>query len=1537
MVALTVGLGSAVVLAPPATYAAPSAPTCTGPASRERADERDATAIARACGQRVEVTAQRDEYRQVFVEPSGETTIEQYAVPQRARTSAGTYEPIDTTLTVQADGSLAPVNTLAPVRFSGGGAGPFATLRTSAGQVSLSWPQALPKPRLDGDSAVYDNVFPDVDLRVRATGDGFTHVLVVKTRQAATHPGLRQIGYGLAADGVSVRSTGDGGVEAVDGAGRRVARGAVPIMWDSTEATTLDTKAVPGLRSTARVAGEAARKRPAKVRLGQNKLTLEPDAALLSDPATKYPVYIDPDWDTGWYHWAYSSEGGHTRSTDVGRVGRNDDGSGLYRTFIRFPVNGVFGKQVKGVKMYTILKHSWSCGSTPISLYFTGAIANTNPVGWSPGLLQRLATTSGHAHKGPNDCGNQPDAGLEFTSNEFKGLIQTAADQRWGDITFGFTAHDANGGGESTQDRWKKIDPPNTKLSVTYNSIPGTPDQLSVDNKPCVQGADRAVVSTQTPILRARALDADPDTLTVHYAAAKWNGSSFVDVAGGAQGSLGNGSVAQFVPNLPGDGVYTFRAQTSDPNGGVSPVTHVPGNCEFEVDLTAPAPPTITSNLYKTGCSSQGCGGIGQPDKFTFASSPDTRFYRWGFTDPPSTVATPAAMGGTVSIDWSPESGGARTLYVQAVDKAGWTATKTLQFVVAGPKPAIARWRMADPAGSTTLVDESGNGRNATLRGGTLGAPGRVVRGDSVAHFSGVESGGATAPDLLDTSKAFSVAAWARVADLSRNQAIAAQVGSRMPGFQLIYFAECTCWRVLMAESDVDTAGNKEARAPAGSTRANVWAHLVGVFDPTTKTIKLYVNGVLAATSPGPTTPWNANGAFDIGWNIWTAWPVDFLNGDIADLQVWDRAVTAPEVAAMYDPLYNAKVGDWTMGDVGPGPTYDASGMANDLNFWPDANIPPSGAGQSGTGLRLDGVTGYAQTDAQVVNTNQSFTVSAWAKLTDTATNRVVVSQDGANTSGFQLQYAKTQCGCWAFTMANSDASNATQVGAYAAGAPVLNQWTRLVAVYNAFDRQISLFVNGTLAATAPAPATPWNAGGALAIGRAKSGSANTGFFKGDVDEVQVYAGVTVRDNPVPIAGTSADHARDATVTVSASHEAGGWSKSKLVDGDRNTGWTTNDGSAVPAHTEWAELSFPTARVVNRVDLYGRTDAQNFPANFTIETWTGTAWETVVSRTGHPAPALGAGQRFTFLPRLTSKVRVQATQVSTVQLMEIEVFQSSNLAADAVVTASSSVESDIWSRTKLTDSRRGPTGWSSGDGGAGAQQWVELAFPGGETRRVNRIDLYPRTDGTNTGLRFPTTFTVEVWTGTAWEPVLSKTNLPNPGAKAQRFSFPERSASKVRLRAGGFVELGEIELYRSENLLGDAVPSASNSVEASGWSLANANDGQRDGIGFSAGAGSQWLAFTLPAARAVNSVTLYPRTDAGSAGVNFPANFTIDVKVGGAWQSVASRTGYPNPGGAPQQFTFDTVQNVTDVRVSTTSTTNSEYAEVEAYYLAPTQ
>ncbi|MFI6207113.1 LamG-like jellyroll fold domain-containing protein [Streptomyces sp. NPDC051041] len=169
----------------------------------------------------------------------------------------------------------------------------------------------------------------------------------------------------------------------------------------------------------------------------------------------------------------------------------------------------------------------------------------------------------------------------------------------------------------------------------------------------------------------------------------------------------------------------------------------------------------------------------------------------------------------------------------------------------------------------------------------------------------------------------------------------------------------------------------------------------------------------------------------------------------------------------------------------------------------------------------------YARTDGPVVNTAGSFTVSLWAKVTDTSVSQTLVSQDGDQVYGFVLYYS-TGTG-WTFGRRATDDTNATLVRAQSGTAAVTaNAWTHLTAVYDATAAKMRLYVNGTLAQETPFT-SPWSANGSLQLGRHKWGPTAYGSnHKGGLDDVQVYGEAlsgsqasSVYNGTLPAAGSS--------------------------------------------------------------------------------------------------------------------------------------------------------------------------------------------------------------------------------------------------------------------------------------------------------------------------------------------------------------------------------------------------------------------------------
>jgi len=125
-----------------------------------------ATALASSSGQPVEVLPDRTDWSRTFAEPQGGFEATDSLVPQQVQQADGTWVPVDTTLSVQADGSVAPSAITTGLTLSDGGSGPLFTLSVDGQSLSMSWPFGdLPTPVLSGATATYADVLPGVNLR----------------------------------------------------------------------------------------------------------------------------------------------------------------------------------------------------------------------------------------------------------------------------------------------------------------------------------------------------------------------------------------------------------------------------------------------------------------------------------------------------------------------------------------------------------------------------------------------------------------------------------------------------------------------------------------------------------------------------------------------------------------------------------------------------------------------------------------------------------------------------------------------------------------------------------------------------------------------------------------------------------------------------------------------------------------------------------------------------------------------------------------------------------------------------------------------------------------------------------------------------------------------------------------------------------------------------------------------------------------------------------------------------------------------------
>ena len=208
-------------------------------------------------------------------------------------------------------------------------------------------------------------------------------------------------------------------------------------------------------------------------------------------------------------------------------------------------------------------------------------------------------------------------------------------------------------------------------------------------------------------------------------------------------------------------------------------------------------------------------------------------------------------------------------------------------------------------------------------------------------------------------------------------------------------------------------------------------------------------------------------------------------------------AAPVPPVGPDGPPLRGA----WAF-DEGSGRTAaDGGGAGNPVSLRDAARWVPDG--RSGAAVSFDGTGSYAATDGPVLDTSQSYTVSAWVRLDSMPTGfATAVSQDGGVDSAFFLQYVPSS-NRWSMSGLNP---GGVGVRALSTVAPEVGRWTLLTGVRDIPNGRLILYVDGARQSSTLYAQRPMSSG-PLAIGRGLFGNRQVDFFPGAVDGLRVYGG----------------------------------------------------------------------------------------------------------------------------------------------------------------------------------------------------------------------------------------------------------------------------------------------------------------------------------------------------------------------------------------------------------------------------------------------
>ncbi|MFY1651831.1 LamG domain-containing protein [Solwaraspora sp. WMMB762] len=941
--AATVGEAGTAVSAPAEAGEAASAPAGAGCAATAP-DETAAVAAAAECGRQVEVLDARTEYSQVFADPTGTRTLVSAAAPQRVRRDDGGWADVDPTLR-PADGAIVPTATLADVRFSAGGAGPFVTWRERDEIFTLSWPQPLPAPVLDGDTAVYPDVHPDVDLQVIATVDGFRHALVVNSRTAAADPALREIRY-HAGGTMRLERTDDEALRLVDSTGAFVAESSGARMWDSSADPAATGEVLPevaaarsvaaakgwtavnpelpaALRSTSAAPGVGANSAEVGVATSGTDLILAPAPGMLDDPDAVLPIFIDPPLNKLRTLWQYASSNNENNDGSAARVGKQppdqySSNGQLYRSYFNFSVSAMHGAQILAADITMELEHSWSCGPTWVHLYRTTAMSGTSgsrlawgakPLGSGAVYLDAWAGNANEA----GGCGSvQQNADAVFEGQNLIDDLQYYADGNWSNYSVGLCACNSSNEYESTTDRWKMFRTNQTYLIATYDKPPNPPvAQPFSTTTDCYQrcGAS-AIVRTTRPTLRADVSDPFDGSGPTIFEVRTAQSDTAPVVTDNRDGMTWTALPATAAWQVPAGafvhgGTYHWRAKSRDEN-------FLWGDWSTWQTLTVDTEPPAISAPASTDFPLEDWGAqVGTAGTFDLVGTADVEDFVWWVDAGPTTTGTGTGTGTrTATVDHTPATDMVHTLYARALDLAGNVAGPVEhQFWVSPPPNKYAHWPLDEAAG--TVAADAGNPQGSALSPGAVAGPASFGPGriGGALTLAGPGAQLTTSAPVLDTTRGFTVLAWARASDLAAGtvQTLLSQDGATASRFELQYRADVNggaggwCFTMRAAQ----TTGTPVSACAAGVLQAppteDVWVHLAGAYDPVTGQISVYVMGD-TQTCAGETAQaaftgdWAATGSFVVGRGLAAGAASSQWYGDVDDVFAYQRLLSTYEI-----------------------------------------------------------------------------------------------------------------------------------------------------------------------------------------------------------------------------------------------------------------------------------------------------------------------------------------------------------------------------------------------------------------------------------------------------------------------------------------------------------------------------------------------------------------------------------------------------------------------------------------------------------------
>lgn len=408
-------------------------------------------------------------------------------------------------------------------------------------------------------------------------------------------------------------------------------------------------------------------------------------------------------------------------------------------------------------------------------------------------------------------------------------------------------------------------------------------------------------------------------------------------------------------------------------------------------------------------------------------------------------------------------------------------------------------------------TDESGNGNTGTLVNmSTTSSPVAGIVGQAL-QFNGSNQYISLGRNVIGQTLTWS--AWVYVSSLSADRAI---LGGSNGG----------------PEFRIDKSGNLQfldqntavIATSVGMVPVNKWTHVVLTYD-SSGNYRFYIDGS-AAGSGTNLHSYTTTSPLDIGTS-YSSVPVDWFKGSIQEVRIYNRVLTATEVARLYNAgktvvgssptnlVTNGLTAYWTFDGADTNwtanTTTDVSGNGHTGTLTNMTSASSAIAGKFGQALWFNGVNTNVSVPASTALdfTSGSFSVAAWTYVKSVTPGQFFLF-DGQGCSqwaswilslgGDEDTSSRSNKYTFIFRTSNNDTPKYTVSSANNA---VAGKWVYLVATYNG-SNTLSLYVDGVLSGTAAASGHPYATTQNLYMGE-DPGCSGRNQLTGGLDNVRLY------------------------------------------------------------------------------------------------------------------------------------------------------------------------------------------------------------------------------------------------------------------------------------------------------------------------------------------------------------------------------------------------------------------------------------------------